>query len=130
MIAVRTQGLALDSIIGCAVSPGPAAQGETKVEALVSEQYLVMLAQVAHSRFQQNTQRIARFGQLLGENFMRQGLVAEPRTGWEDAEARRARKRAEGLQKQRQAAQGNSGQRAAETADPLEDGEPIMINID
>ncbi|KAK6442095.1 hypothetical protein LTR95_001682 [Oleoguttula sp. CCFEE 5521] len=91
MVAVRTAGLAFDSIIGSADDAG-------EVSLMVTEQYLSTLITVANARFVVNEERKGRF---------RQGLlhaVSKPVHGekgdeWEPADVRRDRKRAEGLQR-------------------------------
>jgi tRNA wybutosine-synthesizing protein 3 len=80
MVAVRSTGYSFDSIIGYHDNSG-------QNIALVDERYLQTLALVANERFQINTERIAETS----------GLAS---SGWEDAEARKLRKRAEGLARQ------------------------------
>lgn len=100
MIAVRCQGLALDSIIGIAYSQVCAGQDAGPISLpVVSEAYLEMLVNIANDRFERNAQRITRFQQSIN------GLRHLPAVGSnsdarEDAETRRMRKRAEGLQRQ------------------------------
>ena len=90
MVAIRTAGLALGSIIGYAQDADP---GEQKVVLLVGEEYLEILLRLANDRFSANDERIQRFSdELLGGK-----RVREP--NWEDPQSRRERKRAEGLKK-------------------------------
>jgi tRNA wybutosine-synthesizing protein 3 len=95
MVAVRSTGYSFDSIIGYHDNSG-------QNIALVDERYLQTLALVANERFQINTERIARFRTSLLQQYRLQlaetsGLAS---SGWEDAEARKLRKRAEGLARQ------------------------------
>lgn len=86
MVAVRTAGLGLGSIIGYADEYG-------NVQGLVSEEYLGTLLKIANSRFSANSERIQRFSDRLfssGEG---------RRSAWEDSQARSERKRAEGLKR-------------------------------
>lgn len=85
MVAVRTTGLALDSIIGYANEDG-------RLFSLVTREHLEVLLQIANERFQANTERISRFRQLL---------LARPEEESESKEQRRARKQAQGVQVQR-----------------------------
>lgn len=86
MVAVRSSGLALESLIGYL-----AEDGQT-VKSLVGEEYLRLLLKMGNERFKANTERTRRFQDDL---FRRE----EPKPGWEDAESRQARKKAEGLKR-------------------------------
>ena len=102
MVAVRCQGLALDSIIGIAVPPADrATSDEPECISIVSKEHLRILVRIANERFDQNAQRIGRFHRLIVDLRERRLQTAGGGT-WEDAEARRARKRAEGLSRQEQ----------------------------
>lgn len=97
MVAVRSTGLALESIIGAAHDLPTT--GEQDIQAIVSEGYLRMMTNLANQRFEQNSNRIMRFWQNFDEHFRDKGIhiltdMAETR------EERRLRKRAEGLQRQ------------------------------
>jgi tRNA wybutosine-synthesizing protein 3 len=100
MVAIRSMGLALESIVGR--GRPPSTKGETW-ETTVPGRYLWMLIQTSNKRFEENARRIARFRELLAA-----GVAAADSSGpkvkadgseWEDAAARRERKRAEGLKK-------------------------------
>lgn len=95
MVAVRSTGYSFDSIIGYHDSSGHNI-------ALVDEECLQTLVHVANKRFQINTERIARFkAALLHQCGPRS--TKSPRgavSAWEDSEARKARKREEGLARQ------------------------------
>ncbi|KAF2209245.1 hypothetical protein CERZMDRAFT_100450 [Cercospora zeae-maydis SCOH1-5] len=90
-VAVRTQGLALESIIAYQDSTGT-------IRPMVPEQYLHTLLNLANQRFTANAQRKRRFAQNLLQckhEDRRQGDTGE----WEPADVRRERKRAEGLKR-------------------------------
>jgi tRNA wybutosine-synthesizing protein 3 len=90
MVAVRSMGLTLESLIGQQV-------GESRQQ-LVSLQHLRMLMNIANERFNENKKRIARFQRALSAAAQPAPLKKNPDGQvWEDAAARRERKRAEGL---------------------------------
>jgi tRNA wybutosine-synthesizing protein 3 len=71
--------------------------------AIIPDSHLKKLVEIANERFKENTKRIERFRTLLkeigtetGERVKGKGQDSEE---WEDAQARRERKRAEGLKK-------------------------------
>ncbi|KAM0556860.1 hypothetical protein ACHAPJ_005532 [Fusarium lateritium] len=92
MVAIRTMGLAFESLVG--------QQIDGHRQRIVSPEYLQTLVQIANERFVENKKRIERF-----QNAFRDAVSAPaPRRNpegqeWEDAAARRERKRAEGLQR-------------------------------
>lgn len=93
MVAIRTSGLALSSLIGFATN----GDGPEFEQALVDDNHLRMLLQLANDRFKANAERIKRFEEDLFKKFeSRQGTDPD----WEDAKTRRERKRAEGLREQ------------------------------
>lgn len=95
VVAVRSTGLGLDSIIGYQTAEGINV-------AMVDEKYLQELLRISNSRFDINSERIQRFHASLTKHFV-QDKSAEKGAGpsqWEPEEARRSRKRAEGLQRQ------------------------------
>lgn len=90
MVAVRTNGLAFDSIIGFESADGD-------IIPMVPETYLRTLVQIANQRFRTNKERTERFRSAL---LYRDTRKPSGRSGdWEPAEARRARKREEGLRR-------------------------------
>ncbi|KAL9602016.1 MAG: hypothetical protein Q9219_002124 [cf. Caloplaca sp. 3 TL-2023] len=104
VVAVRSAGLAFESIIGV-VRDGlheSDQAGERQdvnderefIEALVDEHYLEMLVEIANKRFDANTERMKRFEESLFKGKIK-GLEEE----WEDKETRQERKRREGLMK-------------------------------
>jgi tRNA wybutosine-synthesizing protein 3 len=92
MVAVRSNGLALDSVIGYVNTEGEAI-------CIVSEEHLRLLNNIATERFRVNTERITRFreGLLVAYHLSKS---QEGEIDFEDAATRRARKRAEGLIRQ------------------------------
>ena len=94
MLAIRTAGLGLSSLIGVYDSTS----GEDAVRSLVSEEYLEILVGMANERFVANSERVERFEREL---FTGPWGLSGPRKmeGWEDGDARRERKRKEGLAK-------------------------------
>lgn len=94
MVAVRTAGLGLDSIIGYATEGGD-------LFSVVTKFHLETLMRIANNRFQFNTDRIDRFRRLL------QSKYGEPE---ESKEQRRARKKTQGLQLKHMRENSNEGQ--------------------
>ena len=99
MVAVRSAGLALESVIGWAYLTRNPENGQitTKNKVLVTEQYLQMLAHLSGERFEANNERIARFRACLKEATAKQKEKEQEEAAWEDVDTRRARKRSEGL---------------------------------
>ncbi|GKT62590.1 tRNA wybutosine-synthesizing protein [Colletotrichum tofieldiae] len=94
MVGVRTMGLALESLIGY-IDDNDGAPHCT-----VSVDYLRDLLQIANERFAENAARIARFRAALQEALAGPPpKLGEGGAEWEDAAARRERKKAEGLRR-------------------------------
>ena len=125
MVAIRSSGLALESVIGCVpdrVKDTSRRGIDSKnyldsedVHSLVSDNYLALLINLANDRFESNTERMRRFESNL---FNREATTT---SGWEDSKTRQERKRAEGLKQQEEirkvrAQRGTSG---ALTADEI-----------
>lgn len=91
MVAVRSMGLALESLIGFH-------EGGKEV-CSVSEGALKTLLAISNERFQVNSARITRFRELLMASISTQAEPKRREDGeeWEDAQERKERKRAEGL---------------------------------
>lgn len=89
MVAVRTSGLSLESLIGVL----PEGENDSEIRCIVDEKYLVLLMNIANQRFVMNTERIQRFS----ENLFQRSKGVEP--AWEDDLSRQKRKRAEGLKR-------------------------------
>ncbi|KAL8864782.1 MAG: hypothetical protein Q9174_007224 [Haloplaca sp. 1 TL-2023] len=132
MVAVRSAGLAFESVIGI-VRPanffpgnesrdgvdmrdgsakltsdgygtgGSGREGEEIVQALVTEEYLEMVVGIANQRFVANGKRVRRFEEMLFQD--------DGKKEWEDGEERRQRKRREGLERR------EKGQRDGKTKD-------------
>lgn len=113
MVAVRSTGLAFESVIGVVrgrtILPPGTPQGdedgqrqdedgqqqeEDAIEALVDEEYLEVLVGIANERFEANTERIRRFETLLFGSTGKKAVHS-----WEEKETRQERKRAEGLKR-------------------------------
>ena len=107
MVAIRSSGLALESIIGSVpdrVKDTSREGSDSKhylnnedVHSLVSDRYLDLLLNIANDRFKSNTERMRRFESDLFER------EATTISTWEDSKTRQERKRAEGLKQQEQA---------------------------
>lgn len=118
MVAVRTAGLALGSIIGYAWE---SETGEEEIQALVSEEYLETLLGVANARFATNAERIERFSDSLFHG----KKSSEP--AWEDSRSRRERKRAEGLKKKDQLGAQDSQMNGDHGFGEIDDGPLLAI---
>ncbi|KAI9904213.1 hypothetical protein N3K66_000742 [Trichothecium roseum] len=93
MVGIRSMGLGFESLIGHLGKGGH----RRRLELTVSRSHLDTLMAVANDRFAENARRIARFRRAFLD-------ARRPRTNpdglaWEDAAARRERKKAEGLRK-------------------------------
>ncbi|KAM0328837.1 hypothetical protein ACHAQA_005253 [Verticillium albo-atrum] len=111
MVAVRTMGLSFESLIGFEAAEG-------RREAIVSASYLRTLLSIGNERFIENDKRIARFRAALRDAIAGPpAKIGENGVDWEDAAARKERKRAEGLRRkaemaasgQERVAQGHDG---------------------
>lgn len=112
MLAVRTAGLAFDSVVAYLDHSG-------HVVPMVDEGYLRTLLQVSLDRFQVNTERKERFREALLHAIQGTGKPGrENKEGWEPADERRERKRAEGLRKKAEMQQQKS---AAQNEDKSHD---------
>lgn len=113
MVAVRTNGLALESIVGVLTLPaegnggqvGGATRDEKRPQALVSETYLDMLVRLANGRFAENASRMARFAAAFEDAMREDAARGAAALAWEDKEARRRRKREEGLRMRQEVAE-------------------------
>jgi len=98
MVAVRSTGLAFDTIIGYQ-------DDEDNIVSIVTEAHLRLMVDVSIDRFKANSERIQRFRSALLSSYQSttglsgNGLAVNPT--WEDTAARKARKREEGLARQR-----------------------------
>jgi tRNA wybutosine-synthesizing protein 3 len=92
IVAVRTMGLGLESLVGF--------ESHSGCQLIVSPEYLGMLVSISNERFAENTKRIERFRSA----FLRATAAPEPRKNpdgseWEDPQVRRERMRIEGLKR-------------------------------
>lgn len=95
MVAIRSMGLLLESLVGEQVG--------ARRSCSVTPDYLERLLDISNQRFQENTKRIARFRAAVLE--ATNAKTKKDGTEWEDAEARRARKREEGLRRREEVLQ-------------------------
>ncbi|GFF46645.1 hypothetical protein IFM58399_07850 [Aspergillus lentulus] len=110
IVAVRSAGLSLESVIGYCESSDEeddTSSKEPAIRSLVTEEYLQMLVAISNERFSINAERKERFRTSLLNLCSREQpcgsrsrLKAKPE-GWEDPAARRERKRAEGLMRKK-----------------------------
>ncbi|KAL1956398.1 hypothetical protein VTO42DRAFT_7381 [Malbranchea cinnamomea] len=115
IVAVRSSGLALESVIGYY------SQSEGCAKSLVTEEYLQMLVSLANERFKINSERIERFRRKFMELYHRSLRGSSSRRdGWEDPDVRRERKRAEGLRKKVEAARKYSHKQDEDLEEDLE----------
>lgn len=105
MVAVRTMGLAFDSVIGYEDSTD-------KLIPMVTESYMRILADIGNERFQVNKERTERFRSALFDAFRAPDSTEKQGDdgAWEPIEQRRARMREEGLRRKAEA------QKAAKSA--------------
>ncbi|OAX84715.1 hypothetical protein ACJ72_00912 [Emergomyces africanus] len=116
IVAVRSSGLALESIIGSHQRHIGNETEENIAKSVVSEDYLRMLLAVANERFNANATRRERFWAKLQEfSTGRPGDVSSRRPGWEDPEVRRQRKREEGLKRSKAVREAKSAQMEIDT---------------
>ncbi|ORY67285.1 methyltransferase TYW3-domain-containing protein [Pseudomassariella vexata] len=102
IVAIRSMGLALESIIGVQVGDD--------IQPTVSSSYLQDFLRISGERFVENTKRIGRIRTGILE--ATSAPTKKDGTKWEDAASRRERKKAEGLRRkaelQAQEQQGNA----------------------
>ena len=91
MVAIRTCGVVLESLIGGFDEENG---NEAEILSLVNEDYLETLLEMGNERFLANAERIAR----LRNELLR--CQMKDISKWEDKDRRRERKRAEGLKRQ------------------------------
>lgn len=121
MVAVRTAGLVLGSVIGCTEDN----DNDSLVVGLVNEGYLQILVNIANERFQANTERIKRLSAQLFTSRTVQIL------DWEDPEVRQERKRAEGLRRQQELYQSKAATDTAQVGsnDQGQDDNQELLNL-
>ncbi|CAK7224793.1 hypothetical protein SCUCBS95973_005637 [Sporothrix curviconia] len=134
IVAVRSMGLALASVVGICRSRQEADEADT-AHCVVTPNYLARLARVADERFVVNRTRVERFRVALVEAIEKDKEIAAGVAGtsrkrdenWEDAEARRARKKEEGLR--RQAALKQQQQSSEPTGESKGDSKPESLGV-
>lgn len=107
MVAVRTSGLAFESLIGFLMESGPSEESQGIIHSLVSEEYLGILLKIANERFQTNTKRMKRFKNALFSE------RDKPSPKWEDTMTRQTRMKEEGLTRQQALQKGHNDQEGA-----------------
>lgn len=115
VVAVRSTGYSFDSIIGYQNEAGHSVS-------LIGESHLRTLVCIANERFKINVERIARFRtQLLASNPPSINAPSgSSKLDWEDADARKQRKRAEGLARQQALQSANSERKAPAGSESLD----------
>ncbi|KAF7531706.1 hypothetical protein G7054_g8644 [Neopestalotiopsis clavispora] len=116
IVAIRTMGLGLESLVGI--------QKGNQIQCTVSSEYLQTLHAISHERFAENTKRIQRFRSAVLE--ASQPPKKKDGTEWEDAAARRERKRAEGLRRKAEMEAAKTEQPDLDHADALD----LSLNSD
>ena len=107
IVGIRTMGLGFESLIGF--------QQSGRREPMVVPAYLQTLVDVANTRFVENQKRIERL-RLAFKRAIVEGKSGRARPeGWEDAEERRARKRAEGFRRKAELAGRKGGEAEGRT---------------
>ncbi|KAF7587474.1 hypothetical protein BBP40_007195 [Aspergillus hancockii] len=104
IVAVRSAGLSLESVIGyCGDDDDDAtASNEPVIRSLVTEEYLRMLVAISNERFSINMERKERFREALLHLYSGPKMKKKPKpSGWENAQTRRERMRAEGLMRKK-----------------------------
>ena len=117
MVAVRTSGLAFESLIGYATEDTYMDEAREGIHSLVNKDYLEMLLEVASERFQANKHRMQRFEAEIVRT--EQSKPAE----WETHQSRQARKKADGLARQHALKNESSGERMGKIASEEHDGD-------
>ena len=128
MVAVRTSGLALESIVGFVQEDDH--EDEMMVTSLVSDDVLRMLVELANERFVANAERKERFQREVAKAFKRRPRHGQHGGDWETQEDRRDRKRAEGLEKQHRGrtTKGSTSGASDETSDAT--GGRTILSLD
>ncbi|KAG9790378.1 hypothetical protein KCU88_g1291, partial [Aureobasidium melanogenum] len=140
MVAVRTAGLAFETVVGVVSGDRDTADHLEEIETvykLVDENYLAVCAGVVNERFRWNDDRRERFRAELRKAVVSTTAAASaapcgtedtaaPATRtesrWEDKDERRRRKREEGLKRQKEAEKMKNQQQLLETRTSLPNG--------
>jgi tRNA wybutosine-synthesizing protein 3 len=98
MVAVRSTGLAFDTVVGYENQEGT-------INSIVTEVHLRLMVGLANERFVVNSERISRFRSALLSSYQPLNDLGNNSTkitpDWEDRAIRQARKREEGLARQK-----------------------------
>ncbi|KAI6081233.1 methyltransferase TYW3-domain-containing protein [Hypoxylon rubiginosum] len=113
IVGIRSMGLAFESLIGFHEA------SDDSLHCTVSSDYLRTLVRIANDRFAENTKRIDRFRTALSEAMTPVVRTGDTGAGWEDAESRKERKKAEGLRR-REELRGQQYQREGDTSTAME----------
>ena len=126
MVAIRSAGLAFDSLVGVIPSrtldENEGEEVEEHATKIVTEAYLELLVSVANERFKVNAERMRRFEQEL---FKRDEGIGDV---WEDSVSRQERKRAEGLERRQMLQKSQSNQKRGSS--PAFDVAEVMENTE
>ncbi|KAH6618738.1 methyltransferase TYW3-domain-containing protein [Boeremia exigua] len=115
VVAIRSTGYSFDSIIGYQDDDG-------RNVSLISASHIRTLICIANERFNINLERIARFRAMLLDSYQLTSTSTSggPKPDWEDADARKQRKRAEGLARQRALLAASSDEKIPSSNESLE----------
>ena len=105
MVAIRSSGLALSSLIGFLSTDD---DGEERVQSMADESHLRLLLELGNARFEANAERIRRFEANLFKG------RENPGGRWEGVDERRERKRAEGFREKERLQREDVGRRKNE----------------
>ncbi|MCJ1434174.1 hypothetical protein MMC27_003541 [Xylographa pallens] len=94
MVAIRSSGIGLSSLVGYAIDNNK----EDHICCIVEENYLQLLLNIANDRFLENSKRVDRFQSQLLQSVHRR------ERHWEDGKVRGERMKAQGLEEQRRKA--------------------------
>ncbi|OTB04716.1 hypothetical protein M426DRAFT_150985 [Hypoxylon sp. CI-4A] len=112
IVAIRSMGLTFESLIGY-----QSGGDDGKLHCTVTPAYLRTLVNIANERFSENSKRIERFRAALADS----ARPSSRKEGWEDAETRRERKKAEGLKRREELRREQDGDASAAAAAAVED---------
>ncbi|MCJ1393337.1 hypothetical protein MMC18_006210 [Xylographa bjoerkii] len=115
MVAIRSSGIGLSSLIGYAVDDDE----EGSIQCIVEEGYLQLLLNIANQRFLENLKRVDRFQSQLLHSEQKQ------ERHWEDGKARRERLKAQGLEERKNQAL----QTAGEEHPNSENGDVLLLGL-
>ncbi|KAI1760219.1 methyltransferase TYW3-domain-containing protein [Hypoxylon sp. FL1150] len=93
IVGIRSMGLSFESLIGYYQA------SDDMLRCTVSTDYLRTVLRIANDRFAENTKRINRFRTALSEASRPFFRTGDTGAEWEDAQARKERKRADGLKR-------------------------------